>query len=415
MVAVTPVKVLAQVETAPAPEPAPIEREAAPRPGLFRVGSFYVTPYLYVGTLGIDTNVYYTETDRQTDFTASFGPGLEVVRPFGRESQLRLDGALDYLYFAKTEAQRKLNGRASAYLDLRGVKTRVAVEERYQKVFERPNYEVNDRVEREEEGTRAMLRRDLADRLRVAFFGGRQRTTTENYYYLGTNLGNTLTTNEYDAGAELQLALSVKTRFVAGGEQTWTRYPKSPDRDGSSTLAYGGLRTDETALIAGRAVGGIRWFRLDTGEERNAHYVDATASWNVSVKTKIGGQYLRDLDYSSLATLGETPTNLIEKVEFFLDKLLTSHIYVRLYARQQRLISDGAVIVVDPEEGLLITERNDRAREVGGEIGYQLRPRLRAGITVSYTDRVSTFDSFGIEGLLAGFTLKYDPPEPTFR
>jgi hypothetical protein len=52
---------------------------------------------------------------------------------------------------------------------------------------------------------------------------------------------------------------------------------------------------------------------------------------------------------------------------------------------------------------------------VGGEIGYQLRPRLRAGITVSYTDRVSTFDSFGIEGLLAGFTLKYDPPEPTFR
>ena len=53
-----------------------------------------------------------------------------------------------------------------ASLDLRGVKTRFVVEERYERNFYRPNYEVNERVEQEKEGTRALLRRDLGDRMR---------------------------------------------------------------------------------------------------------------------------------------------------------------------------------------------------------------------------------------------------------
>ena len=40
---------------------------------------------------------------------------------------------------------------------------------------------------------------------------------------------------------------------------------------------------------------------------------------------------------------------------------------------------------------------------------------LRAGIKVSYTDRASNFETFGVEGLLAGFTLQYNPPQPTYR
>ena len=41
--------------------------------------------------------------------------------------------------------------------------------------------------------------------------------------------------------------------------------------------------------------------------------------------------------------------------------------------------------------------------------------RIRAGITVSYTDRESSIETFGIQGLLAGFTLQYNPPQPAFR
>jgi hypothetical protein len=385
------------------------------RPGLFRVGSLYLTPYLHIGTLGIDSNVFYTATDRQTDFTASGGPGLEIVKPFGHDSRFRIDGGLDYLYFAKTESQRRLNGYGSASLDVRGVKTWLFAEERYARTFTRPSYEVNDRVEQETEGTQGFVRRDLGERFRLVVFGSRERTRTDSYDYLGTNLGNTLTTNEYHAGAELQLGMSVKTRLVAGADQGWYRFPSLPARDGSSTLAYGGFRTDASALISGFALAGMRWFRLDSGERRDVVYADVSATWTITPKTKLGGRYKRDADYSSLAMAGPTPTNLGEQIEAFVEKFLTRAVYLRLSARQIRLISDGEVLLVPPDGGVEVSPRNDRIREVAGELGYQFRSRIRAGVTVSYTDRVSTIETFGVEGLLAGFTLQYNPPQPTFR
>jgi len=230
-----------------------------------------------------------------------------------------------------------------------------------------------------------------------------------------TSTGSTLTTDEYHAGGELQLALSVRTRFVAGGEESWFRFLNLPSRDGSSTLAYGGFRTDDDALIGGFALAGMRWFRLDSGAQRNVVYADVNATWGISFKTKLGGRYTRDADYSSLAVSGPTPTNLGERVEAFVEKFLTRSVYLRLFARQYRLVSDGDVVLVPPEGGLVVTERDDRIREAGGELGYQFRTRIRAGITVSYTDRTSTIETFGVEGLLAGFTLQYNPPQPTFR
>jgi hypothetical protein len=274
---------------------------------------------------------------------------------------------------------------------------------------------VNDRVKQELEGTKALVRRDLGDRMRIALFGSRQRTRTESYDYLGTNLGATLSQDEYRAGVELQLAFSIKTRLVAGGEQAWFRFPNLESRNGSSILAYGGARTDETALVSGAALVGRRWLRPDSGGERDILYADVNASWNMTPRTKLGGQFARDADYSSLATAGPTPTNLSEQVEFFLEKFLTRSTYVRLYARQFRLISDGDVLIVTPEDGLVAEQRNDRIREAGGELGYQFRARVRAAFTVSFADRASTIQTFGIEGLLAGFTLQYNPPQPTFR
>jgi hypothetical protein len=378
------------------------------------VGALYLTPYLSIGSMGIDTNVFYTPADRQADFTASGGPGLEIIRPFGRASRFRLDGGLNYLYFARTESQRKLNGHGAAELDLQGVKTRLFVEERYESSYGRPNYEVNARVQQQAEGTTGFLRRNLGDRLAIALFGSRRRTTTESQDYLGTDLGDTLTEDRYGAGGELRVALSIKTQLVGGGEQEWYRFPRQPERDGDSTLAYGGFRTDETALISGQALVGYRWFRLDAGGERGGLYANADAAWNFSPKTKLGARYLRDIGYSSFATTGATPTNLNETVEVYLDKVLVSNVYFRVFGRLGQLASDGDITIVSPD-GVETAARDDRIREAGAELGYQFRSRVRIGVTATYTTRESAFETFGVEGLLAGLTVRYNPPQPTFR
>jgi hypothetical protein len=390
------------------------EEPIAARPGLFRAGSWYLTPYLRIGSMGIDTNVFYTPTDRQTDFTASGGPGLEIVRPFGRQSRLRLDGGLDYLYFAKTDSQRKLNGYGTAQLDLVGVKTRLFVEERYQSSYGRPSFEVNERVQQETEGTQGFLRRNLGERLSLALLGSRERTTTDSQDYLGTDLGDTLTEDRYKARGELRIALSVKTQLVLGGEKEWYRYPRLPERDGDSARAFGGFRTGETALIVGQALAGYQWFRLDTGGQRSGFYADVDAAWRISFKTKLGARYLRDIDYSAFSTAGPTPTNLNETLEAYLDKVLVSNVYFRLFGRLATLASDGAITIVTPD-GIETAVRDDRVREAGAELGYQFRTRVRIGVTATYTTRKSPFETFGVEGLLAGLTVQYNPPQPTLR
>jgi hypothetical protein len=257
----------------------------------------------------------------------------------------------------------------------------------------------------------------LAERVSLALLGRRQRTTTDSQYYLGTNLGDTLTEDQYRAGGELRLALTVKTSLVGGGEESWYRFPRLPERDGDSTLAYGGFRTDETALISGQALGGVRWLRLKSGAtpDRQTTYANVDATWSISPKTKLGGSYRRDFDYSAFAGAGSTPTVLTEAAEAFFDKTLSGNIYFRLSARQSRLVSDGEVTLMLPGEGVVRDTRNDRIREAGAELGYQFRPRIRAGVSAIYTNRVSSISTFGMKGLIAGFTLQYNPPQPSFR
>jgi hypothetical protein len=397
--------------------PGPNVSEEAPpeRPGLFQVGTFYLTPYLRIGSMGIDTNVFYTATDRQIDFTASGGPGLEIVRPFGEKSKFRLDGGLDYLYFAKTDSQRKLNGYGSALLQVEGTKTRLLMEEAYTATFQRPSYEVNARVQQEREGTQLSLRRNLGDRFALALYGSRQRMRTDSYDYLGTDVGQTMTENDYQASAELRLALSVKTQLVGGGEQDWYRFPLEPERDGEAQLAYGGFRTDNTALIAGHALAGYRWFRLDSGNRQDSFYADVDAVWNISFKTKLGARYVKDIAYSAFDTSGPTPTDRTEGGEVYLDKTLVSNVYFRVFGRWSRFVTNGEITIYPPEGEPTTGVRDDRVREGGVEIGYQFRPRVRIGVTASYTTRTSTFETFGIQGLLAGLTVQYNPPQPSFR
>ena len=118
--------------------------------------------------------------------------------------------------------------------------------------------------------------------------------------------------------------------------------------------------------------------------------------------------------YSAFATTGATPTNLNETAEVYLDKLLASNVYFRLFGRLGTLNSDGAITVVTLD-GIQTAVRDDRVREAGAEFGYQFRTRVRVGVTASYTTRYATIQTFGIEGLLAGLTVQYNPPQPTFR
>lgn len=386
------------------------------RAGLFRAGGWYFTPYLNIGTLGVDSNVFYTPTDAQTDFTFSGGPGLDVIRPFAGSHRLRIDGGLDYLWFARTEAQRRLNWYGASELELDGVKTSLVLSGGYAGTFSRPSFDVDKRVQRDTITATARIVRRLGDRWQAAGWGAFRDTETEDSLYLGTDLGDTLTERRYDAGGELRRALTIKTQLVAGGEHSWHAFPRLSERNGRTSLAYGGFRTRADALISGEAMGGYRWFWSDAGswDGRGLWYANVNATLNITRRTAFGATFFHDLEYSALNTITGAPTLANERLRVFLDKLLTSSIYVRLFGRRIRYTTEELAIQPAGVE-MIIGARNDRVHEAGVELGYQFRARVRVGISAVYTERQSNVETFGVEGLLAGLTVTYDPPTPLVR
>lgn len=394
-------------EAKPGGEPTP-----STRPGRFRLGPVYLTPTFHIGTVGLDTNVFYTATDQRTDISASGGPGLELVLPLGGSGRFYTNGTLDYLYFVKTTSQRRLRGDAAAGFDFKGTRTRFRLEETYAEIFGRPSYEVDERVDQTEEATRLDLKRRLFGRIAIRVLGRRARSeTAQGSIYLGNNLTNTMTRDEYRVGGGLDYALTVKTSFVVEGEQQWDRFPLDQGRDADSNRLWGGFRTDNSALISGQALVGVRGFRpLSTpGYELRRTIADVNATWNISPKTQINFQYVRDLDYSAFETSGLTPNVFYEKYGVRIEKALVGNFDVRIHGRVTRFLTDGEITVNVPGQGVVTAVRDDKAREAGIDLGYRFRPRFRIGVVANYVDRNSNIAYFGINGLLVGGSVRFTP------
>jgi hypothetical protein len=390
----------------------PMGPPAPKKPGLWHVGPFYVTPTFHLGPIGVDNNVFYTATERTTDFSASGGPGLDVVLPLGADGQFFAGGELDYLYFVKTESQRRLRGDANGGFDFKGGRTLFHLEEFYAETFGRPNYEVDERIEQVEEGTRLDLKRRLFGRIAIRLAGRRGHYDTQgDAEYLGQNLAPTLTRDEYIAGGGIDYSLSVKTSFVVEGEHAWHRFPLAPERDAESTRFWTGFRTDGTALIAGQALVGVLWFRPEAtpGYELRRTIADVNATWSISPKTQITGVYSRGLEYSAFETSGQTPTLFNERYGLHIQKALVGNLDVRIFGRITRFETDGSITVDIPGEGTVTAPRDDKAREAGLDLGYAFRRRLRVGVVATYVDRNSNISYFGIDGLVIGASIKYQP------
>jgi len=396
-------------ETAPAAPASPPPPEG--RLGRFRLGPVYLTPSFRVRTVGLDTNVFYTPTDRRTDLTAAAGPALELLLPVSAAGRLVTDGALDYLYFLRTESERQLAGSGRARLEWKTTRSSAGIEEAYRRTYGRLGFEVDRRVFLEHESTGVEAKRRLAGRFGLGLHASRGRFVVDaDEPFLGTDLRRALSRDVYQAGAALEYHLTVKTEAVIQGEYQSDRFVEDVARDADQPRVLAGLRTGETALVSGRALVGFRFFRLrgSAGGRRRVVAADLDATWNVSPRTRVGVGFQRDLSFSAF-TPSETPTLLTRVLGARVDKELTSRVDLRLFARRTRLRSDGAIEVELPDGGTVRAVRDDTAGELGADLGYRFRRRFRVGIAGAFTERRSSIATFGIDGLVVGATVTYVP------
>jgi hypothetical protein len=400
----------------PPAEPTTIETVGSPppsgqRPGRFRLGPFYVTPTFRIGSLGLDTNVFYTPTDRRTDFIANGGPGLNVVLPVG-PARLSVGGEANYLFFAKTISQRKFAGDGTARLELKGQRIEAAVEESFDRTFQRPSFEVDTRILQDRWSTKGELVLKGLGR-----FGIRAQALAQNVQvatdqlFLGTDLHQTLTSDELVGLLGFKYLLTGKTSLVIEGDYVTDRFPFDKVRDSDSNHIYGGFKIDSETRLFGSAVGGVRLFRplSSPGLQIQTPYAAVDLSYRVGPKTLFGANYNRDLAYSAFDTSGLTSTLHLESYGVRLEQGLVGQLDLRLFARQTKLATDGSITLIRPGAPPQVADRRDTVKEAGADLGYRFRSRLRVGMAATYTNRASTIADFGIQGLLVGGTVTYSP------
>lgn len=407
---------------APTPPPAEAPAQAETRPGRFRIGAFYLTPYIHVGALGYDSNALYSATDPKGDFTASGGPGLEIVLPIRRVSHFTLDGALDYFYYAKIEEERRLNGYATARLDYDARRDAAPdeyrpprsafLEERYDKTSVRPSLEVDERVPRTLEETRAGLSRPLFGRMGIDLGGSRERhEVDEPTEFVGNDLRRTMTEDRYTADAGLRYSVTIKTSLAVRGGYQADRFDFDPARDGDFWTLLGGLETDASALIAGHALFGVRRLSpVSSAPDVEEPEIDVDAMWNVTPRTRLGGGYRRTLGYTAFVVEEGTPTQTTRTTEIRVEKDLGERFDVKVVGRRTLLATQAEVTVVSEDGTSTIAKRDDTSYQAELSLGYRFRSRLRISIDARYLDRRSNFDDFGVEGLLMGFAVQFTPP-----
>src|SRR5262245_1829338 len=291
-----PFGTVAAQETTPAnPELPRAETEPSERPGRFKIGPFYLTPTLRIGSVGLDTNVFYTATNRQTDLTATGGPGLELVLPAGRAFRYTLGGNLDYVYFLRTESQRRLAGSAETRAAWTGSQFRAGAGETFSRTFQRPGFEVDRRVLQDQWTTVVELGIRTQGRLGLRTEAGSRRIdVAAGQQFLGADLRSSLSRDEYRGVFGLEYGLTSKTFFLVEGDYQLDRFLVDHSRNADSNRLYAGFHVDSETRLFGRAVGGVRLFRpIDPtrGQHRQVPYASVDLSYRAGPRTLLNVFY----------------------------------------------------------------------------------------------------------------------------
>jgi hypothetical protein len=340
------------------------------------------------------------------------GPGLEAVLPVRGALRLRGSGALTYLYFVRTPSQRRLMGSGEGELEWKGRRTGLSFLADHQRLRQRPSLEIDRRVLFSTESQRADIWRRLFGRITLRVTGERTlQRVEEGETHLGVDLRQALSQDRHSLRGDISFGLTAKTSLAVKGEETRYRMPFDDRRDADAERVMGGLRTDATALISGEAMVGVLSFRPLDRSLRSTRSVVANvnATLNLTARTRFGGDYVREMGYSGLVAPGAAFALATEQYGLRLDKDLLGRFNLELFARRSRLAGDGRIAVTLPDGRQVEGQRRDTAEEVGGDLGYRFRSRLRIGVAASYMKRRSTISYFGIDGLVAGLTVRYTP------
>lgn len=267
------------------------------------LGPLRLQPSLVLANAGMDSNVYYSTNEPIKDFTITAGPKVEAWLPIWRRLILFGSGSPQYVYYAKTAAERTWNYYYSGGAALSLRRLFVSLERRYADASQRWNSEVDLRPRREEKTWNGVFLLQTSRRTSLEFEMRRTEYAYENLDYETFNIRENLNRTETAYNINAYYQKNARTRLFLGAEQAEFDFMYSAAsslKDSRSRAVYAGFEFSPLGRLRGRVK--LGWKTLDVFNAEAKDYRglvgDAQVSLRLARPLVVRAAYLRDFDFS---------------------------------------------------------------------------------------------------------------------
>jgi hypothetical protein len=367
----------------------------------WRFGPFAVTPKVELKNLGWDSNVFNETVDPKSSFTTTAGAPIDWWLRFGRA---RLHG-IDYfegVYFASYPEQGGFNQRHDLTLLVPLNRIRPYVGGYYLSTNERPGYEIDVRLRREETELNGGVIVRLTSKLDLDVSGRQTTYSYDDEEYAGTPYSARLNRRTEKFGAQARYKLTPLTTLTLLADNVRERFDEYPIRDNDGFRILPGVEFGQYALIQGKAQVGYRSF--DTVEptmpDFSGFVANAELSYAFRGMTRFTVGFSRDIFFSFEVL---EPFYIQPGFTLSLTQQVTGPWDVQARAGWYQLQYQSA----QPLEGATVVGRVDSYNTFGGGIGYRVGRDIRVGFNVDYFRRESIFYTQTFDGLRGGVAVMY--------
>lgn len=364
-----------------------------------RIGVVAFDPHIALTNLGVDTNVFNSDVNPQSDFTFTLKPGTDIFLRTGR-GLFTAAGNVEFLYFNEFDSQRAINSDVLGRYELRFDRLRPYASASWLDTRQRPGYEIDMRARHYEEDYHAGTDVRVASKSTVRFdfrhlnyrFAGEQ---VFNGQALNEQLDRTLRAVE----VSWRQRLTALTTWVTRASREAERFEFHDLRNSDSVRISSGFELGSFALIRGSAFAGFRTMQAADGgivPGFTGVTADVAVSYTAPSQTRLGAAVDRDIQYSYE---NRTPYYVQTGWTTTLTQRVTGRWDVQLSGGRDRLAYRAIVPALDA--------RTDVMGRLGGGIGYTLGDQRRISLDANSYRRTSALPGHEYRGMRVGLSVTY--------
>ena len=363
-----------------------------------RFGPIGIAPRFSVQNIGVDTNVFNTTENEQSDFTFTGRSGAAVWMRTGR-GLLSADAWFEYVFFQDFASERAFNRYGKAQYEWRFNRLRPYASGSMLDSRERPGWEIDERVRRYENEIHAGTDYRVAPKTTVRLDLKQVDYEFEEDESLGgRRYDRSLNRTAKSAELSYRQQLTALTTWVARVTREQERFDFETLRNSDTFRATTGFELGRFALIRGTALVGYR--KLSTADggtfpEFSGFTSNVNVSYTAPTQTRFNAVVNRDIQYSYDNL---TPYYVLTQFNGTLTHRVVGRWDVQVTGGRD-LLAYQALAAAD--------ERTDSIGRYGGGIGYTVGEGLRIGFDVQSFYRSSPIRSREYGNLRAGLSVTY--------